>query len=195
MKTKKSFTVIFLTCILCGITYGQVQTPNGTSVEYHTLSAGNVASIEAYAASWIAARGWTNDVIKTEAATESYNCHSYAWYMSAGGVNTYWINAYLNSQLANFNPYVNSTTLPTTPNNLKKYWDDGSYFETIESHATKVWYGASNASDWTWSASVGWENFRDHSAVRITSGTHTGKYESKWGAWPRYIHPCKQKPV
>ena len=71
-----------------------------------------------------------------------------------------------------------------------KYWEDGSYGEVSESTATKVWYG----SCWTWDSYLGWDNPYDHSAVRITSGSNAGKYESKWGAWPRYIHPAEKCP-
>ena len=71
------------------------------------------------------------------------------------------------------------TTLPA-PNNIKKYWNDGSYLEVSESIATHVWYG----SHWTWDFFEGWENWNDHSAIKITSGVNTGDNESKWGAWP-----------
>jgi|GEM_PF-2422305 len=194
MKTKKIVIVIFSTLMLCNTVHSQVRTPNGTNVEHQIFSAGNVATLESHAASWLAARGWTNEVIKTAPATGAYNCHSYAWYMSEGGSGTYWVNAYLNSQMVVFDPYVNPTILPSTPNNIRKYWDDGSYVEVSESDATKVWYGASSTADWIWNPSSGWENGRDHSAVRITSGPNAGKYESKWGGWPRYIHAANRSP-
>ena len=58
-----------------------------------------------------------------------------------------------------------------------QYWIDKSYIEVSESEATKVLYA-----------------WGEHSAVRITSGEHAGKYESKWGSLPRYIHPYDKSP-
>jgi hypothetical protein len=191
MENINQMMVILLINLFCTAIYAQVSTPNGTSVDYQTgtYNAANAATAESQAANWLSARGWTNSVIKTAPATGEYNCHSYAWYRSEGGTGNYWMNAFLNSDMNNFNPYSYNST-PPAPNNIKKYWNDGSYAEVPESEATKVWYG----SYWTWNSYNGWENSYDHSAVRITSGTHAGKYESKWGAWPRYIHPADKSP-
>lgn len=105
IKTKNQLFAILFVNILCINIYTQVYTPNGSSVDYQIISAGNILLFEDQAANWIAARGWTNDVIKTAPATGAYNCHSYAWYKSEGGNDNYWINAFLNSELNNFNPY------------------------------------------------------------------------------------------
>lgn len=68
--------------------------------------------------------GWPASVVAAEDArtrtfaiqvyddgTNSYNCHGYAWNVSAGG-NQVWIN-----------------NLYTESGNLDNYWDDGSYIE------------------------------------------------------------------
>jgi hypothetical protein len=52
---------------------------------------------------------------------------------------------------------------------LHWYWDDGSYEETIEASAAKIFYYNG-----------------DHSAIK--SPTHPGMYESKWGQAPRMRH-------
>jgi hypothetical protein len=52
---------------------------------------------------------------------------------------------------------------------LHWYWDDGSYEETIEASAAKIFYYNG-----------------DHSAIK--SPTHSGMYESKWGQAPRMRH-------
>ena len=172
--------------ILGNILFAQVYTPFGTSVEYNSFSAGNVALFENEAATYLNNRGWTSSVTKTGNATSAYNCHSYAWYMSESGVNQYWINAFSSGDLAVFNQY-SSTSTPPAPNNINKYWNDGSYIEVSESQATKVWFG----SCWTWDNTLGkWKNDCDHSALRLSSGL----YESKWGQWPRYRHPANKCP-
>ena len=181
---KKSFLIIILIllqamkCILFAQT---VSTPNGSSVEVNIYSAGNIANLETFAANYIATRGWTTtgpnpDIIKTAHATGAYNCHSYAWYMTEGGSSNYWMNA---ATKADYQLYYDPE-----PKNIRKYWTDHSYIEVPESVATKVFYGSCwTLNNFTWK----WENLCDHSAVRITSGAHTGKYESKWGPWGQSI--------
>ena len=181
--------VVLLACVLCATTFAQVKTPNGTSVDYKIFTAGNIALLESQAANWLSARGWTDSVTRIVPATGEYNCHSYAWYKSEGGSGNYWVNAFLNSDIDKFNPYYYYSQCPT-PKNITKYWDDDSYIKVSENVATKVWYG----SCWSWDNNFGWENLCDHSAIRITSGSNAGKYESKWGAWPRYIHPVDKSP-
>ncbi|MDR1543621.1 MAG: hypothetical protein LBS50_04265 [Prevotellaceae bacterium] len=58
---------------------------------------------------------------------------------------------------------------------LHLYWDDGSYELTTEANAEKVFYYSG-----------------DHSAVKST--THSGKYESKWGAMPLMRHSPEYGP-
>jgi hypothetical protein len=185
MKTFYTTVLIILHVFGC-ISFAQVYTPFGTSVEYSIQSAGNVAEFENYAATYLSNRGWTNAVTKTGNATGEYNCHSYAWYKSEGGSNNYWINMYLSSEWNSLMASSFSST-PPSPNNLNKYWTDGSYIPVSESQATKVWFG----SCWQWDSYVGeWVNLCDHSAVRLSSGL----YESKWGRLPRYIHPADKCP-
>jgi hypothetical protein len=185
MKTKSSISLLIIQT-LGNLLFAQVYTPFGTTVEYNSFSAGNVALLENQAATYISNRGWTSSVTKTGSATGTYNCHSYAWYMSEGGANQYWINAFSSWDLAMFNQY-SSTSTPPASNNINKYWNDGSYVEVSESQATKVWFG----SCWTWNNTLGeWTNNCDHSAIRLSSGL----YESKWGQWPRYRHPADKCP-
>lgn len=56
-------------------------------------------------------------------ATRTYNCHSYAWYLSEGGTDKVWINSVQNGVA-----------------NLEKYWTDGSYVECSSSEARKIHY-------------------------------------------------------
>lgn len=111
---------ILLAYILCGTTYAQVSTPNGTSINYYPgiYNTADAASAESRAANWLSARGWIDSVVKVAPATGEYNCHSYAWYRSEGGTGNYWVNAFINSEMDNFNPYYYSST-PPTPKNIK----------------------------------------------------------------------------
>ena len=186
---KKSFLIIFilLQAMKCILFAQTVSTPNGSSIEVNIYSAGDISELEDQAAYYIASRGWTTtgpnpDIIKTATATGAYNCHSYAWYMTEGGSTNYWMNA---ATKADYQLYYNPE-----PKNIRKYWEDGSYVEVQETLATKVFYG----SCWTYTFGVGYRDSCDHSAIRITSGPNAGKYESKWGAWPRYIHPWDKSP-
>jgi hypothetical protein len=115
----KKFYITIVTVQIFGYAlFAQVYTPLATSVEYNNFSAGDIALLENEAATYISNRGWTNAVTKTGNATGEYNCHSYAWYMSEGGNNNYWINAFLNSDLSSFNSQSYSST-PPLPNNIK----------------------------------------------------------------------------
>ena len=87
------------------------------------------------------------------AATVTYNCHSYAWNMSEDGP-VCWLN---------WDP------------DLHWYWDDGSYVETIESQAEKVYYYAG-----------------DHSAIKDPQNNNM--YISKWGEGPLVRHPLNVGP-
>jgi hypothetical protein len=147
---KKFYIVIVMIQIFGYAMFAQVYTPFGSSVEYNSYSAGNVALFENEAATYLSNRGWTNAVTKTGSATGEYNCHSYAWYMSEGGSNNYWINAFLISDYLSFNDHSSSST-PPAPDNINKYWNDGSYVEVAESQATKVWFG----SCWQWNSTEG----------------------------------------
>ncbi len=90
-----------------------------------------------------------------------YNCHSYAWNMSEGGV-TCWINGSNISQ-----PNLDGT-VSANDDNIAQYWYDGLYSMTIGRKAEKIYYYRG-----------------DHSAIRSNV---SGKYESKWGAGPLMRH-------
>jgi hypothetical protein len=176
--------LIFIVLSSSNVLVAQINTPNGTQVDCIIRSEGNIALFEAQAAQWLSDRGWTSLVTKIGDATRTYNCHSYAWYMTEGGSTNYWINAFLNIDMNGFDPYSYAST-PPAPNNINKYWYDYSYVEVEdEDEATKVWFG----SCWEWSG-YEWYNPCDHSVVRLSSGL----YESKWGEWPLYRHPVNGK--
>ena len=95
-------------------------------------------------------------------ASQRYNCHSYAWYMTdTTNPSYYWMNP-LNSN--------NSA-------NISKYWVDDHYSETTEANCVKiVYYSSSNTNN---DANI------THSAVKSAI---SGYYESKWGSWPLVRH-------
>jgi hypothetical protein len=87
---------------------------------------GMVAVWEADAADWI--DDHNSNAVRIDAATQTYNCHGYAWHKSDGG-STRWINQQYGGQ-----------------NNLSKYWTNDAY--SVTSHQgefEKVYYG--NAAD------------------------------------------------
>lgn len=183
---KKFIYILLIQLISVGI-YAQAYTPFGTSIDGFILpeaSSPDLALWESQGANWVKAHG-NGQVIKTSNATQTYNCHSFAWNMSEGG-NTMWINLYNYQNEVSYSP-TNPSITPPGPSNISNYWTDGSYIEVSESQATKVWFG----SCWIWNGTLGrWQNNCDHSAIRLS----TDLYESKWGAWPRYRHPVDKCP-
>lgn len=105
---------------------------------------------------------YPNATIIKEASCE-YNCHAYAWYMSEGGEKC-WINC---------GPSL------TTPSNVSKFWEDGTYEECDKSKATRVFY------EYVPSHQKG-----DHSAIAINENL----YESKWGAYQVVRHAPDYSP-
>ncbi|MDR1523879.1 MAG: T9SS type A sorting domain-containing protein [Tannerella sp.] len=94
----------------------------------------------------------------------TYNCHGYAWHMSAGG-STVWIN---------------------TPED-DKYWNDYSYVEvSIPAEATKISFGGPCYQTWMGE----YTNPCDHSAIRYSSSY----FISKWGPGPRFMHSINDCP-
>ena len=91
-------------------------------------------------------------------ATRTYNCHSYAWYLSNGGTTTCWINDSI------YDIYGHGIAP-----NIEKFWTYDYYVPASSSDATKIHYYNS-----------------DHSAV--VSKTVSGMYESKWGQGPLMRH-------
>jgi hypothetical protein len=98
---RNNYYLLILILITNGLN-AQVYTPLGKSVEYQTVSAGDIALFEYQAANYISNRKWTNFVTKTGDATGEYNCHSYAWYKSEGeavraiiGLTHFWIGIYM----------------------------------------------------------------------------------------------------
>jgi len=179
---QKRWTVILLALILCGAIDAQVYTPNGTLV-YSNGSSGsmNIPTLEADAAAFFLSQGWTSLVTKIAPATGQYNCHGYVWYMLEGGIGNMRINGYEDG--------VGAQALApnVTPDNVSKYWTDGSYVSqgsaTIDA---KVHYG----TNWQYDAfNSEWQDWSDHSAV-VAATSPTLLYESKWGDWGVYRHPA-----
>lgn len=185
---------IFVFCFNLVGTNAQICTPKGTTLDYYDLPAGSETEIAAWEQQ---ALNWINTYLDTTTqyvkrigpADGSYNCHSYAWHTSQNG-NKDWLNAFLTTDMNNFNPY-NQNATPPSPNNINKYWNDGSYVEvTSVSQAQKVWYG----SNWTWCTQCWpnqWINLYDHSG---TTTSNTNRYKSKWGFWPLYEHDYNACP-
>lgn len=151
MKSK-FITVFFLSLVcLCNAQTVYLYTPKGSQVYAFQPSEMSPSDIAYYTAG--CASVYPNAEILSN-ATATYNCHSYAWNIAEGGTTICWLNQ---------DP------------DLHRYWDDGSYEETTEAEAEKVFYYNG-----------------DHSAVK--SITHGGKYESKWGKGPLVRHSPEYGP-
>ncbi len=185
---RRFIDIIIIHLISIGV-FAQAYTPFGMQIDETPVteaSSSLLALWENAGDAWVNAHG-NGQVIKTGSATRTYNCHSFAWNMSEGG-NTMWIDLYnTNDRLFfNLNRYNRDIT-PPGPTNITRYWTDESYIEVPEYQASVVWFG----SCWTWNSTSGeWVNQCDHSAIRLASGL----YVSKWGSWPRYIHPRDKCP-
>ena len=82
-------------------------------------------------------------------ASNTYNCHAYAYHVSEGG-NRVWIN--------NVSP--GATCDATSINNIDQYWEDGCIIQVAnESDAEKIHYYRG-----------------DHSAIRLSSGMYQSKW-------------------
>lgn len=130
-------------------TTGTIYTPNGSAIEvlyFSEMSSSDITYYDNYYS-----EAFPNATL-VGSSSATYNCHSYAWNMTEGGP-TCWLNQFTLSGGAN----------------LSKYWTDGSYIETTESNATKVFYYNS-----------------DHSA--IVKASDRTKYISKWGSVPLMEH-------
>ncbi len=145
---KSKFIVVFffsLMSFLCNAQTVYLYTPKGSPVSAFLNSELSPSDIAYYTAD--CASLYPNAEILANAST-TYNCHSYAWNLTEGGTIICWLNQ--------------------TPD-LHLYWSDGSYEQTTEANAVKIFYYDG-----------------DHSAVKST--THAGKYESKWGSYPLVRH-------
>ena len=153
--------LLFICCMWAfGASYAQgyviLYTPRGSSIQTFITSETSKEEIRQITNIYIATYGAENVLAP---ASNKYNCHSYAWNISEGGTQIVWMN-----QLDDYG----------RPN-ISKYWNDGSYIETTESEAEKIFYYAG-----------------DHSAIK--SKTVPGKYESKWGRAPLIRHSPTNVP-
>ena len=133
MKTKFIFIVLALFfTFLCNAQTVYLYTPNGSQVYAFQRAEMSASDITYYTN--FAAGAYPQATVLSNASTQ-YNCHSYAWNLIEGGP-TCWLNQ---------DP------------DLHKYWDDGSYQQTVENLGEKIFYYNG-----------------DHSAVK--SQTHAGMY-------------------
>lgn len=147
MKKSLIFCIVFNCCTI-GV-YAQVCTPIGTSVDYHNDSVGTpdeIAGWEADTADWIEVHIEEGQYVeKIGNADGSYNCYGYAWHVEHNG-NKDVVYAYLDSDLENFDREDSNAT-PPPPDNIEKYWDDGSYVQVqYQNQGQKAWYGTC----WEW---------------------------------------------
>lgn len=110
-------------------TYGTITTPKGSSVEviFCTESTSEKNYLNNVSYTYIT-ENYPNATIISE-ATQTYNCHGYAWSKSEGGA-TCWIGYYKSNG----------------SENLSKYWTDGSYFTISETYALKIHYPSGDHS-------------------------------------------------
>jgi hypothetical protein len=130
----KAITIKIAFLIIYSNIYSQfnieINTPKGTDVaakDYVYLYGGDYedperASVDNY---WLTRSNVnSNEVEIIERSTLSYNCHSYAWHVSEGGVRV-WVDDWGSSG---------------DIDNVNRYWDDGSYTETTQTNHRKVFY-------------------------------------------------------
>ena len=112
-----------------------ISTPKGSSVEAGYLKSGKELTSSQKTHSmgfWMLY--YNNRLIPVEDATNTYNCHGYAWNKSEGGY-ACWINFCTNDDF-------NNSPTPPKPKNIEKYWKDYSWVECSEPEAEKVWFGS-----------------------------------------------------
>lgn len=120
---KKTYLLLLglLVFTICNAQYVTLYTPNGSPIETFVrdeLSNENINRItEEYRTAF-------SDAEVLAPASNTYNCHSYAWNLSAGGTQYVWMN----QSKDNSQP------------NIQQYWSDESYIETTEVNAEKIFY-------------------------------------------------------
>lgn len=124
-------------------------TPNGSVVEAR-LYEEDLDEYEQFMFEYNTIYSGFPEIILLADATNLYNCHGFTWSISEGGP-------------------VSGLEM-----DFSAFWTDGSYEETTEELAEKIFYGAV------------------HSAVK--SNTHPGMYVSKWGNGPLVVHPPDLSP-
>lgn len=127
MKKYLFFTAFFCITILCKVELlaQTIKTPMNQSVECLYLSdpPGYVELWEDQAADWI--RDHNSNAVRIGPATQTYNCHAYAWHVSDGG-SYCWINK------------KDSYNQP----NVSKYWTNDAYSTTDHfGEFVKIFYG------------------------------------------------------
>lgn len=127
MKTHLfSFWMVLLSMNIYADSYITLYTKCGKTIEAIILaemSAAEIAEANSYYTSTYP------NATYLASATQTYNCHSYAWNMSQGG-QTCWINATVNS----------------LNDNISKYWSRDYYSSTEESKTQKIFYYQSDHS-------------------------------------------------
>lgn len=101
---------------------GTIYTPNKSAVIYIDRANEEFSPAEIEEQNNYTRNAYPQAIILSS-ATRTYNCHSYAWYLSEGGTKNVWINS-----------------IEEGAANLENYWTDGSYSECSSSEAQKIHY-------------------------------------------------------
>jgi tetratricopeptide (TPR) repeat protein len=123
MKIK--FVLFMITILLINSSLSAITTPRGTTVQDTNgsrteFSQATINNLDTY---------WQNqhpNAVLEESASNTYNCHGYAWEVSEGGSNI-WIGE-------------------TTTSAEDVYWTDGSYNEVSSSYCSKISYSDNHSA-------------------------------------------------
>jgi hypothetical protein len=152
--------------ILSGQQYTYVNTKGGKAVLVYV----NSETDSLHKADWLdeCLDVCPNVTILSE-ATNIYNCHNYAWYMTEGHpTSKYWMEP--------VKPITQSA-------NVSKFWTNDAFEEATSLVYDKiVYYNSTNTSE---------DENITHSAV---VSSVPGYYESKWGNWPLVRHLPDEVP-
>lgn len=137
--------LLFATAIVNGQYYfTTIKTPKNVSVEAIVQTEAPdpvLATWESLAAQWIIDHGLQNYAFRIGPASNTYNCHSYAWHKSDGG-STVWVD----QNDINNNP------------NVSKYWTGSNYTfsSTNQTLGTKVFLQTGDHSMMASTTNPGW---------------------------------------
>lgn len=123
MKFKKIYIISIVVFVYAFVAGAQVTvyTPNGTQIEMKSNSEHSQSKLNEINSTYINSYPLATFL---SSASNRYNCHSYAWYMTPGGQGYYWMNQTKDNGSAN----------------LSHYWNDGSYIVATEANAEKIFY-------------------------------------------------------
>ncbi len=153
MKKFKFIVVIACLFSMSSIAYAiNLKTPKGNNVSVSSNTEYYITQERIDEAVQYILENYDSRVTIIGLPSTTYNCHNYAWSMTEGNTTHYWMP------------------------DPSEYMDDGSYVQTFQILAEKVYYYAGS-----------------HSAV--PSPTVSGMYESKWGSLCLVRHPLGYGPA